>query len=108
MKIIGVKATRPAGADRKSCIVELLTDAGVKGISVADISARAQIKRLVKERLAGADPRGVTGLWRQLSDPQSAARGKAYRHATVALDLALWDLKAKANGEPLWKTLGGH
>ena len=23
------------------------------------------------------------------------------------LDMALWDLKAKANGEPLWKTLGG-
>ena len=24
-----------------------------------------------------------------------------------AIDLALWDLKAKINNEPLWKTLGG-
>ena len=23
-----------------------------------------------------------------------------------AIDVALWDLKAKANNEPLWKTLG--
>jgi L-alanine-DL-glutamate epimerase-like enolase superfamily enzyme len=27
--------------------------------------------------------------------------------AIAVLDVALWDLKAKANGEPLWKTLGG-
>ena len=26
--------------------------------------------------------------------------------AISAVDIALWDLKAKANGEPLWKTLG--
>jgi L-alanine-DL-glutamate epimerase-like enolase superfamily enzyme len=107
MKITGVKATRPAGADQKSCIVELLTDAGAKGIAIAAAGARAQIKRLVKERLIGADPRGVTGIWQLMSDPRSAPRGKAYRNAIAALDLALWDLKAKANGEPLWKTLGG-
>jgi L-alanine-DL-glutamate epimerase-like enolase superfamily enzyme len=107
MKITGVKTTRPAGAAQESCIVELLTDAGMKGIAFAAAGARAQIKRLVKERLVGADPRGVTGIWQQLSDPQSALRGKAYRNAIAALDLALWDLKAKANDEPLWKTLGG-
>ena len=107
MKITGVKATRPRGAAQESCIVELLTGSAVKGIAIADAGACAQIKRLVKERLVGADPRGVTGIWQQMSDPQSAPRGKVYRKAIAALDVALWDLKARANGEPLWKTLGG-
>ena len=30
------------------------------------------------------------------------------RCALACLDIALWDLKAKINDEPLWKTLGGN
>ena len=28
--------------------------------------------------------------------------------AISAVDIALWDLRAKKAGEPLWKLLGGH
>ena len=29
-------------------------------------------------------------------------------HALAAIDVALWDIKGKALGQPLWKLLGGH
>jgi L-alanine-DL-glutamate epimerase-like enolase superfamily enzyme len=34
-------------------------------------------------------------------------RAPRFNAAIAALDVALWDLKSKANDEPLWKTLGG-
>ena len=43
-----------------------------------------------------------------MADVQAARRGEGLPETTIAaLDVALWDLKAKANDEPLWKTLGG-
>ncbi len=105
MKVTGVQLGRRA---ENSCIVELLTDAGLKGIGIADARAGKEVRRLVNGMLIGADPRSVTGLWQQMADGHSAARRQApVRNAIAALDVALWDLKAKANNEPLWKSLGG-
>src|SRR5690606_17235727 len=50
---------------------------------------------------------GVRGLWQRMVD--RAFKGGVegiVKEAICHLDVALWDLKAKANGEPLWKTLG--
>lgn len=105
------KAPMPAGRlSDGGCVVELLTDAGLTGIGIgAGEEAGAQIKGLVKDMLVGEDPRGVTGLWRWMADLQSARRRDGLLNEAIAiLDVALWDLKAKANDEPLWKTLGGQ
>jgi L-alanine-DL-glutamate epimerase-like enolase superfamily enzyme len=116
MKITGVKLTRcvnatqapPRGLAEDCCIVELLTDAGMTGIGIGNARARAQTKSLAIDMVVGADPRSVTGIWQRMVDAQSAGRiGKSFGHAIAVLDVALWDLKAKANREPLWKTLGG-
>jgi L-alanine-DL-glutamate epimerase-like enolase superfamily enzyme len=115
MKVAGVKLIRAAearrptrGLAREHCIIELATDAGLTGIAVADSGVRAEVRSLVTDVLVGADPRSVTGLWERMLDARSGdRRGKSAGRAMAALDLALWDLKAKANGEPLWKSLGG-
>lgn len=117
MKVTGVKVTpyacspgrTPAGRYAGSgCVVELLTDGDLTGIAIGVDAARAQIERLVTELLVGADPRAATGLWRRMADMQAARRHDGLFSATIAvLDVALWDLKAKANADPLWKTLGG-
>ena len=100
MKITGVKVRRQ--------FVELLTDAGLTGIAIADARAGGEVRRLVNDLLIGADPRNASGLWEQMTAANSAARRQApVRKAIAVLDLALWDLKAKANDEPLWRTLGG-
>lgn len=123
MKITGVKSTfflkkpgrrigdtrSPEGRVQETgCLVELGTDAGLTGIGIAGDRVRGQIERLVEEVLMGEDPRSVSGLWRRMMDARSkCGQGGLSSNAISALDVALWDLKAKANSEPLWKTLGG-
>ena len=107
MKITGVKVTRRFDGARARCIVQLLTDTGLTGIGIADARSGPAVRRLVTGMLAGADPRSVTGIWQQMADAAPARGAASLRQAMAVLDVALWDLKAKANGEPLWKTLGG-
>jgi L-alanine-DL-glutamate epimerase-like enolase superfamily enzyme len=117
MKVTGVKVTpyacpaggKPAGKNANSgCIVELLTDSDLTGIAIGADGAGAQIERFVADMLVGADPRATTAIWRTMSEVQAQRRREGLPATTIAaLDIALWDLKAKANAEPLWKTLGG-
>jgi L-alanine-DL-glutamate epimerase-like enolase superfamily enzyme len=80
-------------------LVELHTDEGLVGIGAGRKAPTAQLNQAVAGLLMNEDPRGVTGLWERMRE---------FVHCDVIalLDLALWDLKAKANDEPLWKTLG--
>lgn len=57
--------------------------------------------------LEGRDPRSVRGLW-NLMVSKSFKMGVAgpSKMAIAAIDCALWDLRAKAHGVPLWKELG--
>jgi L-alanine-DL-glutamate epimerase-like enolase superfamily enzyme len=62
---------------------------------------------MVEQLLAGRDPRGVRGLWQKMDDVVFKGNNRGIvNDAISAIDIALWDLKAKINGEPLWKTLG--
>jgi L-alanine-DL-glutamate epimerase-like enolase superfamily enzyme len=89
-------------------VVELTTDKGLTGVSMGGAGARNQIHSLTEEVLAGEDPRGVKGLWfKMVSKVFKGGHQGIVNDAIGALDIALWDLKAKANNEPLWKTLGG-
>lgn len=59
--------------------------------------------------LLGEDPMDHERLWNQLYwQMQSVGRHGLVIQAQSALDLALWDLKGKAAGLPLWKLLGGR
>ena len=61
--------------------------------------------------LVGEDSRDITRLWQKLArNPalQWVGRAGITSLAHAAIDLALWDLKAKAAGQPLWKVLGGQ
>lgn len=58
--------------------------------------------------LLGGDPRRTENLWdRMWWGVNWVGRGGVSSFAMAALDVALWDLKAKAAGEPLWRLLGG-
>lgn len=102
-------ANSPGGtALRASCVVELSTDEGLVGIGIGAEQARAQLHQMAEEVLLNEDPRGVTGLWQRMVDSSfKGGHGGLVNDAIAVLDLALWDLKAKAKGEPLWKALGG-
>lgn len=105
MKITGVDAVLLPESGRAA--IELATDSGLTGLAIVERAATPAVEALVRDRLAGADPRAAIGLWERMNrDPSVSLDGAAAR-ARAALDVAMWDLKAKANGEPLWKTLGG-
>ena len=101
-------ANNPRGRDQYAALaVSLDTDLGLTGLSLGNPAQQSDIHALAENLLFGRDPRGVVGLWGCMVDFafKGGNRG-AITDVIGALDVALWDLKAKANGEPLWKTLG--
>ena len=90
-----------------SAAVYIDTDAGITGMSFGSPAARSHIHSFVDTLLVGHDPRGVRGLWKKMVDRVFKANNRGIvNDALSSIDVALWDIKAKANNEPLWKTLG--
>jgi L-alanine-DL-glutamate epimerase-like enolase superfamily enzyme len=102
-------ANSPSGRTQgASCLVELATDAGLTGVAIGGGGVRPQIQSLVEGILIGQDPRHLQGLWKRMVDKHfKGGHDGLINDAISVLDVALWDLKAKTNDEPLWKTLGG-
>ena len=59
--------------------------------------------------IAGMDACRVEQIWEKMWwHLHYVGRGGIASFAISAVDIALWDLKAKLAGEPLWRLLGGH
>ena len=101
-------ANGPAGKPTMASLaIWIDTDEGLTGVSFGSPGAERQIHSMVNELLIGHDPRGVKGLWKKMVDFVFKGGNKGLVNDAIgSIDLGLWDLKAKANGEPLWKTLG--
>ena len=100
-------ANFPEGRKRWAGLAVFIdTDEGLTGVSIGSPAARQSIGYL-EPLLLGEDPRGVRGLWKKMVVRvfKDGNRG-IVTDAISAIDVALWDLKAKANSEPLWRTLG--
>ncbi|TQM45073.1 mandelate racemase/muconate lactonizing enzyme family protein [Pseudonocardia cypriaca] len=86
-------------------IVLVDTDAGITGVG---LGPHPELDR-VFPAIEGEDPRAVTALYdRMLDRVFKAGHGGAVFGTIGALDTALWDIKAKAAGEPLWRLLGAR
>lgn len=84
-------------------IVILETDAGVEGVGMG---SHADLERLFPA-LDGQDPRATATLYdAMLARVFKSSHGGATFGGIGALDTALWDIKAKLAGEPLWRLLG--
>ena len=84
-------------------IVILETDEGVTGVGTGSVH---DIERIFPA-LEGQDPRAVSTLYdRMLARVFKAGHAGATFAGIGTLDTALWDIKAKLAGEPLWRLLG--
>lgn len=84
-------------------LVVIETDGGLEGVGVG---SHADLDRLFPA-LEGQDPRAVAALHdRMLAHVFKSGHAGATFGGIGAFDMALWDLKAKMAGEPLWRTLG--
>ena len=84
-------------------IVALETDEGITGYATGSVH---DVERLFPA-IEGQDPRAVATLYdRMLSRVFKAGHNGATFGGIGTLDSALWDIKAKIAGEPLWRLLG--
>lgn len=99
-------ANYPAGIDQGvGAILYVDTDEGITGVSLGGSSSIRKLEHLI----VGEDPRGVVGLWKKMVDYVFKTGNEGQDKAAIAtIDVALWDLKAKINDEPVWRTLGAR
>src|SRR6266478_5486543 len=106
-------AENPNGK-RPIVILRVQTDDGVEGVGVAYFGGALTrtLRHAIDELGAlcvGEDPQRVEAVQAKLKTAAggSAGPGGVYHLALSALDIALWDIRAKAANLPLWKLLGG-
>jgi len=97
---------------RNFVTLKIVTDEGVYGIGDATLNGRekavvAYLEEHVAPLLIGRDARRIEDTWQLLYRGAYWRRGPVTMRAIAAVDVALWDIKAKAAGMPLYDLLGG-
>jgi galactonate dehydratase len=91
--------------------VRLTTDAGITGLGQSAgwgyPKGVAGVLNELTPLLIGADPFRIEHLW-HMTYRARPFRGNLLAAAVSAIDLALWDVKGKALGVPVWELLGGR
>jgi galactonate dehydratase len=85
-------------------IVTVETDAGITGIGEG--GSPDTVKQCAA-MIIGADPARIDHLWQVMFRGYFYPPGREKLDALGALDLALWDIKGKALGVPVYNLLGG-
>lgn len=100
-----------AAGSRHWCFVRIDTDEGVHGVGEGSGWPRLVHAALgdLGTLLIGEDARNIERLWHKLFVAQMGhgQTGTPGSGALSAIDMALWDLNAKALGVPVWRLLGG-
>ena len=112
MKVTQIKSYSVADSEgRPYFIVKVETDAGIYGLGEAGIrfwgSAIAKAIEHLSEIVVGEDPFSTERLWQHMFRGGFFPADKVYCCAISAIDIALWDIKGKAVGMPVYKLLGG-
>jgi galactonate dehydratase len=114
MKITDVKTFLthdPDRPERNYSFVKVYTDEGLTGLGEAGINGKElALEGLVKTYaplLIGMDPSRVEHIWQMLWRGQFFRGGHVHAATVAAIDLALWDLRGKALGVPVYDLLGG-
>jgi len=98
--------------DRNFVTLKLTTDDGLVGLGDATLNGRelavvSYLKDHVAPLLIGLDPHRIEDTWQFLYRGAYWRRGPVTMAAISAVDVALWDIKAKAANLPLYQLLGG-
>jgi L-alanine-DL-glutamate epimerase-like enolase superfamily enzyme len=99
---------------QETILVDVQTDDGLVGTGYAytiGTGGRAVMELLRNDllgRLIGEDARRIEAIWQKLFfATHGTAVGAITSLALAAIDIALWDLRGKAVGQPLWLLAGG-
>jgi D-galactarolactone cycloisomerase len=103
---------------RQAALIELVTDDGLSGLGPCSFGSvsfeltfvKTLVEGVFKPALLGRDPGAIEAIWETL---YYGLIGRTYGNRGVgiailsAIDIALWDIKGKALGIPIYSLLGG-
>src|ERR1700742_3845580 len=99
---------------RDTVIVKVTTDDGLVGWGEshhgrAHLAIAALVNTTLKQLVIGMSATDVNGVWQRIYKFQLASHGMgaACAMAMSGIDIALWDIRGKATGWPLYRLLGG-
>src|SRR5688572_32457305 len=97
---------------RNFVTLKIVTEGGVYGLGDATLNGRelavaSYLTDHVVPCLIGRDARRIEDVWQFLYRGAYWRRGPVTMTAIAAVDVALWDIKAKVAGLPLFQLLGG-
>jgi galactonate dehydratase len=116
LKVTGVRIYMVEVGGRHPVLAQVLTDKGITGVGEAALAygtgataAAGMIKDLAREFLLGKDPFAIEAIWSDMYDHTFWAKGGGpiIFAGISALEQALWDIKGKCFGVPVYELLGG-
>lgn len=91
--------------------VKVLTDTGLYGVGEATLEMReltvAQAVQELERQLRGKDPHAIEAFWHDAYRDAYWRGGPVLMSALAGVEMALWDIKGKALGVPVYQLLGG-
>ena len=98
---------------RNFVTLKIVTSDGVTGLGDATLNGRelavaSYLSHHVVPLLAGRDPHKIEDTWQYLYRGGYWRRGPVTMAAIAAVDMALWDIKGKLAGLPVFQLLGGE
>lgn len=92
--------------------VRVEADDGTIGWGEASLEGHAEAVAgafaFLEDRFIGADPRRIEDIWQVAYRSGFYRGGAVFMSAIAGLDQALWDLKGRLYGLPVWEMLGGR
>lgn len=98
---------------RNFVTLKIVTDSGLYGVGDATVNGREQavatyLREHVAPCLIGRNAHEIEDIWQYLYKGVYWRKGPINMAAIAAVDVALWDIKGKAAGLPVYELLGGR
>jgi mannonate dehydratase len=111
IKDVSVITTQPAGV--RLVVVKVLTDQdGLYGYGCATFTQRADlvvaaVERYLKPLVVGRPADSIEDMWQLMYNSSYWRNGPVLNNAISGIDQALWDIKGRQAGMPVYELLGG-